>query len=62
MPRIALVLHVRRRNRDPARLLFRRLVNLVKRRYVAPCFAAITFVNAAVNVVFHDQHDQSSQH
>ena len=31
VPRLALVLHVRRRNRDPARSLLRRLVNLIVR-------------------------------
>ena len=36
VPRWRLVLHVRRRNRDPARLLFRRLVNLVVGRELAP--------------------------
>ena len=47
-----LVLHVRRVDRDPARLLFRRLVNLVVRLASPPNFFASTFVIAAVNVVF----------
>jgi hypothetical protein len=46
---------VRRRNRDAALLLLRRIVNLVVTldltRTPEPCFSAITFVNAAVNVV-----------
>ena len=51
VPRSRLVLHVRRRNRDAARLLFRRLVDLVIRLELPPYFSAITFVSAAVNVV-----------
>ncbi len=51
MTRVRLILHVRRRNRDAALPLLRRIVNLVERRVSPPCFAAITFVNAAVNVV-----------
>ena len=34
--RLALILHMRGRNRDPPRLLLRRLVNLVIRRVLAP--------------------------
>ena len=47
-----LVLDVRRRDRDPTRLLFRRVVDRIKRRTMifGLCFA-ITFVIAAVNVV-----------
>ena len=47
-----LVLHVRRRDRDAARLLFRRLVDLVERhRAAASPFAAWIVVIAAVSVV-----------
>jgi len=51
MPRIALILHVRRRNRDPPRPLLRRLVNLVVGLELPANFSAITFVSAAVKVV-----------
>ncbi len=51
VPRRRLVLHVRRRNRDAARLLLRRLVDLVERLNSPPCVSAITFVSAAVSVV-----------
>ena len=46
-----LVLNMRRRNRDPALLLLRRLVNLVERNSVAAAASPKTFVIAAVNVV-----------
>jgi hypothetical protein len=48
---VALVLDVRRRDRDAARLLFRRLVDLVERRELRQPLPACTFVIAAVNVV-----------
>ena len=49
---LRLVLHVRRRNRDPALAFFRRIVNLIVRlELTTTLFYAITFVIAAVNVV-----------
>jgi hypothetical protein len=46
-----LVLDVRRRDRDAARLLFRRLVDLVVRRERRAALSARTFVIAAVSDV-----------
>jgi hypothetical protein len=48
---LGLVLDVRGRNRDAARLLFRRLVDLVVGRELAPPVSARTLVIAAVSVV-----------
>ena len=49
---LRLVLHVRRRDRDPALPLFRRLVDLVEGDEIRQPFVASTFVIAAVSVVF----------
>jgi hypothetical protein len=51
MPVRRRVLDMRRRDRDPARLLLRRLVDLVVRRERRPALSANTFVIAAVSVV-----------
>ena len=52
VPRLRLVLDVLDRDRDPARTLFRRVVDGVDGRYTASPFSASTFVIAAVRVVF----------
>ena len=51
VPLVRLVLDVRRRDRDAALVLFRRLVDLVVRRELRQPFVACTFVIAAVSVV-----------
>ena len=53
MLELSLILHMRDRDRDPPRLLLRRLINLLKLRKRFFRFrSANTFVIAAVNVVF----------
>jgi len=49
---LGFVLHVRRRDRDPPRLLLRCLVDLVERHELPELLCRCTFVIAAVNVVF----------
>ncbi len=53
VPLVRLVLHMRNVDRDPARFLFRRIVDLVVRLDTPPSPATgCTFVIAAVSVVF----------